>query len=225
MTGGSERQLEGPIDVLIVDDHDLFRAGLAAILKAEPDIDVVAQASRGRLGVQLARELQPHVILMDLRIPDLDGIAATREIIAGDARARVVALTVSGDENDVAAAVLAGACGYLLKDNSVEDVGAAVRAAAAGESWLSPRAAATVLEKVRREHVERPPVEEAAGLLSPREIEILHLVARGMGNAQIAAELNISPRTAKNHLSNVLTKLGMTNRVQAAIYAVRHGLD
>jgi DNA-binding NarL/FixJ family response regulator len=225
MTGGSERELEGPIEVLIVDDHDLFRAGLAAILKAEPDIDVVAQASRGRLGVQLARELHPHVILMDLRIPDLDGIAATREIIASDAQARVIALTVSGDENDVAAAVLAGACGYLLKDNSVEDVGAAVRAAAAGESWLSPRAAATVLQRVRREHVERPPVEDATDLLSPREIEILQLVARGMGNAQIAAELSISPRTAKNHLSNVLTKLGMTNRVQAAIYAVRHGLD
>jgi DNA-binding NarL/FixJ family response regulator len=225
MTGGSERELAGAIDVLIVDDHDLFRAGLAAILKAEPDINVVAQASRGRLGVQLARELRPHVILMDLRIPDLDGIAATREIIADDAQARVIALTVSGDENDVAAAVLAGACGYLLKDNSVEDVGVAVRAAAAGESWLSPRAAATVLEKVRREHVERPPVAEAAELLSPREIEILQLVARGLGNAQIAAELSISPRTAKNHLSNVLTKLGMTNRVQAAIYAVRHGLD
>jgi DNA-binding NarL/FixJ family response regulator len=225
MTGGSEPEFDGPIEVLIVDDHDLFRAGLAAILKAEPDISVVAQASRGRLGVQLARELHPHVILMDLRIPDLDGIAATREIIASDAQARVIALTVSGDENDVAAAVLAGACGYLLKDNSVEDVGVAVRAAAAGESWLSPRAAATVLQKVRREHVERPPVEDATELLSPREIEILQLVARGMGNAQIAAELSISPRTAKNHLSNVLTKLGMTNRVQAAIYAVRHGLD
>lgn len=225
MVGGSEHQSAEPIGVLIVDDHDLFRSGLAAILKAEPGIEVLAQASRGRLGVQLARELRPQVILMDLRIPDLDGIAATREIIADAPQARVIALTVSGDEQDVAAAVMAGACGYMLKDNSVEDVAAAVRAAAAGESWLSPRAAATVLEKVRRDHVEPHELADPADLLSPREIEILRLVARGMENAQVAAELNISPRTAKNHLSNVLTKLGMTNRVQAAIYAVRRGLD
>jgi DNA-binding NarL/FixJ family response regulator len=225
MSGGPEQEAQGRIGVLIVDDHDLFRSGLAAILKAEPDMEVLAQASRGRLGVQLASELHPHVILMDLRIPDLDGIDATREIIARDPHARVIALTVSGDEHDVAAAVLAGACGYLLKDTSVEDVGEAVRAAAAGESWLSPRAAATVLEKMRREHIETDGIDDPASILSPRELEILHLIARGLENAQIAAELNISPRTAKNHLSNVLAKLGMTNRVQAAIYAVRHGLD
>jgi DNA-binding NarL/FixJ family response regulator len=213
------------ISVLIVDDHDLFRAGLAAMLKQEPRIEVLAQASRGRLGVQLAHELQPHVVLMDLRIPDLDGIEATREIIADNPEARVIMLTVSSDERDVAAAILAGACGYLLKDNSLADVGSAVVAAAAGESWLSPRAAATVLEKMRRDYVEPAASHEPHALLSPREIEILRLVARGLENSQIAAELNISPRTAKNHLSNVLTKLGMTNRVQAAIYAVRRGLD
>jgi DNA-binding NarL/FixJ family response regulator len=225
MIGGSENQRQDPIGVLIVDDHDLFRAGLAAMLKADPEIEVLAQASRGRLGVQLARELHPQVVLMDLRIPDLDGIDATREIVANDPQARVIALTVSGAEHDVASVVLAGACGYLLKDNSVEDVGAAVRAAAAGESWLSPRAAATVLEKMRREYVEPPSEDDPVGLLSPREMEILRLIAHGLENTQIAAELNISPRTAKNHLSNVLAKLGMTNRVQAAIYAVRHGLD
>lgn len=223
MSAGAEPN-ETSIRVLIVDDHDLFRAGLAAMLKQEPGIEVCAQASRGRLGVQLARELRPQVTLMDLRMPDLDGIDATREIVSEDEQARVIALTISGEEQDVAAAVLAGACGYLLKDNSLQDVGAAVRAAAAGESWLSPRAAATLLERLRREHIEPATADDALGLLSSREIEILQLVARGLENSQIAAELNISPRTTKNHISSVLSKLGMSNRVQAAIYAVRRGL-
>lgn len=214
------------IGVLVVDDHDLFRTGLTTILQAEPDIDIVAQASRGRLGVRLARELHPDVILMDLRMTDLDGIDAIREIIEADPQSRVIVLTVATDEHDVESAVIAGACGYLVKDTPIADVLAAIRAAANGDSWLSPRAAAAVLDRVRRDHLASMPDSPSEPLeaLSPRELEILRLVARGLENAEIAAELHISPRTAKNHLSRILAKLVVSNRVQAAIYAVKHGI-
>lgn len=213
------------VSVAVVDDHDLFRAGLVALLESKPDIEVIAQASRGTLGVQLALELRPEVVLMDLGLPDIDGIVATRRITEQRPEARVIVLTVASEDDDVEAAVLAGACGYILKDSPVEEITSAVRAAIAGEAWLSPRAASAVLEKMRRDHVAAgastaPPPD----ILSPRELEILRLVARGLENSEIATELSISPRTAKNHLSNVLTKLGMTNRVQAAIYAVKHGI-
>ena len=194
------------------------------MLGAQPDIEVVAQASNGRMGVRLARELHPHVILMDLRMPDIDGEEATRAILDRDPTARVLALTVTAAEADVASMMLAGACGYLLKDAPFDDVVVAVRAAARGDSWLSPRAATALLERMRREHVEPPPEPARAQALSPRELAVLKLVARGLENAEIAAELGISPRTAKNHLSSILTKLEMSNRIQAAIYAVRHGI-
>jgi len=221
-----EDQLPTParIGVLIVDDHDLFRTGLASILDGEQDFEIVAQASRGRMGVRLARELRPDVVLMDLRMEDLDGIDAIREIIAAQPSARVIALTVASDERDVEAAVVAGACGYLLKDTPVGDIMAAVRAAAGGNAWLSPRAATAMLDRVRSYHVAPTAAPDPLEALSPRELEILRLVARGMENAEIAAELHISPRTAKNHLSKILAKLVVSNRVQAAIYAVRRGL-
>jgi DNA-binding NarL/FixJ family response regulator len=213
-----------PIAVLVVDDHDLFRTGLVTMLQAAAGIEVAAQASLGRMGVRLARELRPSVVLMDLRMPDLDGIEAIKQILQNDPGTRVVALSVVIDEEVIAAAVLAGARGYLVKDTPIDDVIAAVRAAAIGDSWLSPRAAAALLDRMRREHVEPSRELQPRAKLSPRELEILRLVARGMGNAEIAAELDISPRTAKNHLSSVLGKLGVTNRVQAAIFAVRSGL-
>ena len=215
---------ETPISVVLVDDHDLFRSGLAAMLGRESDILVIGQASRGQAGVKLARELRPQVLLIDLSMPDLDGISTTRAIMEDMPGARVVLLSPVSEDGDVEAAVLAGACGFLLKDAPVRDVAEAVRAAAAGDSWLAPRAAAAVLELLRRDHVE--PMRSAdPSILSSRELEILRLVARGLENSEIADELCISPRTAKNHLSNVLAKLGVSNRVQAAIYAVRHGLD
>jgi DNA-binding NarL/FixJ family response regulator len=177
------------------------------------------------MGVRLARELKPDVILMDLRMPDLDGVDAIKAIVDHDPAARIIALTVASDEGDVAAAVVAGACGYLVKDAPLDDVVVAVRAAARGETWLSPRAAGALLDRVRRSNVESAPEPEVTSELSPRELEVLRLVARGLENSEIAAELGISPRTAKNHLSSILSKLGMTNRIQAAIYAVRSGLD
>ncbi len=212
------------IRVLVVDDHDLFRTGLASLLDAQEDIDVVAQASGGRSAVRLAAELGPDVVLMDMRMPDIDGLAATRAMLEQEPSTKIVVLTVASDESDVAAAVVAGAQGYLVKDSPVDDVIAAVRAAARGVAWLSPRAASGLLGRIRREHEELIVAPERAGDLSPREREVLSLIAIGVDNAEIARRLNISPRTAKNHVSNILTKLAVPNRIQAAVYAVRNGL-
>jgi two-component system, NarL family, response regulator LiaR len=211
--------------VLVADDHDLFRIGLASALATCEDIEVVAQASGGRMAIRLAAELRPDVILMDLRMPAVDGLEATRQILEADPSARVVALTVAAEEADVAAAITAGASGYLIKDSPIDDVITAIRAAVSGTAWLSPRAARTVLDRMRREHVEAEPGSEPVGeKLSPRELQVLELLARGLDNNQIAAELYISPRTAKNHVSSILAKLGVTNRIQAAVYAWRSGL-
>jgi DNA-binding NarL/FixJ family response regulator len=213
------------IRVLVVDDHDLFRTGLASLLGSQPDIDVIAQASGGRMGVRLAEELRPDVVLMDLRMPDLEGTEATREILQRDPSTRVVALTVASEDADVAAVVGAGACGFLAKDTPIEGVAVAVRAAAEGAAWLSPRAAEVVLGRVRRDEAQQETDSAPADELSARELDVLRLIARGMENAEIAQELGISPRTAKNHVSNILAKLGLPSRVQAAIYAVRRGLS
>jgi DNA-binding NarL/FixJ family response regulator len=214
----------GAIRVLVIDDHDLFRAGLASVLASHQGIEVVAQASGGSMGVRLARELRPDVILMDLRMPDLDGPAATQAILATNPQVRVLALTVASDESDIAGAIVAGACGYLLKDSPIDDVVEAVRAASRGVAWLSPRAAEALLDRIRREYVKPGPAPELEQDLSPRELEVLQLVARGLDNSEIAAELSISPRTAKNHVSSILAKLDVPNRIQAATYAVRSGL-
>jgi NarL family two-component system response regulator LiaR len=211
--------------VLVVDDHDLFRAGLARLLSSQPDIEVVAQASGGLMGVRLAEELHPDVVLMDLRMPDLDGSEATRAILESQPSARVVALSASVDEVDVAAAMQAGACGFLVKDAPITEVVVAVRAAAHGATWLSSRAAEIVLRGLRRAAPEPDVGLTSIEPMSPRELEVLRLVARGMENAEIGETLSISPRTAKNHVSSILTKLRLPGRVQAATYAVRHGLD
>ncbi|MBV9337214.1 MAG: response regulator transcription factor [Solirubrobacterales bacterium] len=215
---------EGVIRVLVVDDHDLFRAGLSSLLSAQPGIEVVAQASGGRMAVRLAGELQPDVVLMDVRMPDLEGPAATREILERHPATRIVALTVVSDEADVAAVVEAGASGFLTKDTPIDALVLAVRAAANGVAWLSPRAAEVVLGRVRRNRLDGQPDPDLVDELSAREREVLRLIARGMENAEIARELGISPRTAKNHVSNILAKLGLPSRIQAAIYAVRRGL-
>jgi DNA-binding NarL/FixJ family response regulator len=173
--------------------------------------------------VRLADELQPDVVLMDVRMPDLEGPEATREILDRHPATRVLALTVVSDDADVAAVVEAGAVGFLAKDTPIDGVVLAVRAAANGVAWLSPRAAEVVLGRVRRDGTE-PEQSDAIDELSSREVEVLRLIARGMENAEIAQDLGISPRTAKNHVSNILAKLGLPNRIQAAIYAVRRGL-
>lgn len=220
----AERQ-SASIRVLVVDDHDLFRTGLASLLASQPDIEVVAQASGGRMGVRLAEELRPDVVLMDLRMPDLDGPGATRQILALHPATRVLVLTVASDSADVESALEAGATGFMAKDTPIDTVVVAVRAAAQGVAWLSPRAAELVLGRVRQRSVEQQPEPGSLDQLSARELDVLRLIARGKENAEIAETLNISPRTAKNHVSNILAKLGLPGRVQAAIYAVRRGLD
>ena len=212
------------VRLLVVDDHDLFRAGLASLLSAEAGIDVVGQASGGKMGVRLAAELRPDVVLMDVRMPDISGPDATRQILAHDPAARILALTVSSDDSDVSAVLQAGACGFLAKDTPIDSLVVAIYAAASGAAWLSPRAAEVVLGRIRTAapvvEQEQTPLEQ----LSAREVDVLRLIANGMENAEIAAALNISPRTAKNHVSNILSKLGLPSRVQAAVYAVRQGV-
>lgn len=221
----SVRDATRPIRVLIVDDHDLFRTGLATLLGSQPDLEVVAQASNGRMGVRLADELRPDVVLMDLRMPDIEGQQATREILELQPSIRVLALTVVLESSAVTAAMEAGASGFLAKDTPIDGVAAAVRATAQGAAWLSPRAAEVVLGQIRLNTAPKRSDHAAVTELSARELDVLRLIARGMENSEIAEALNISPRTAKNHVSNILAKLELPSRVQAAIYAVRRGLD
>jgi len=219
----SDARGDAAVRVLIVDDHGLYRTGISTLLAAEGGVEVVAQASGGRVGVRLARELRPDVVLMDLQMPDLDGVEATRLILAEQPAARVLVLTVVSDDDKVSAAISAGASGFLLKDVPVDQVAMAVRAAADGSAWLSPRAAEIVLGRMRETQPGSLADSSLLEQLSPRELDVLELLARGMENAQIADELEISPRTVKNHVSSILAKLRLTSRLQAAIYAVRRG--
>jgi two-component system, NarL family, response regulator LiaR len=212
------------VRLLVVDDHDVFRTGLASLLSAEDGLEVVGQASGGRMGVRLAAELDPEVVLMDMRMPDISGPEATRQILDRDPDARVLALTVASEDADVSAALQAGACGFLAKDTPIDNLVVAIHAAASGAAWLSPRAAEVVLGRIRAPAPVPEPESDRLAQLSEREVAVLRLIASGMENAEIAAALNISPRTAKNHVSNILSKLGLPSRVQAAVYAVRQGV-
>jgi DNA-binding NarL/FixJ family response regulator len=210
------------IRVLVVDSHDLFRTGIASLLASEPDIEVVGQASGTRAGVRLAHEVRPDVVLMELLMPDLHGSVATRMILERDPGVRVVMLTVASSYADIDAAMAAGACSFVAKDESLETVLFVVRGASHGATWLSPQAAEVVLNRLRHSH--REPDLEPVELLSPRELDVLLLIARGFENAEIAETLHVSLGTVKNHVSNLLAKLALQSRVQAAIYAVLHGL-
>jgi DNA-binding NarL/FixJ family response regulator len=209
--------------VLLVDDHDLFRTGLANLLE-EQGIGVVGQAATGADAVRAAAELAPDVVVMDLNMPGITGVEATRRISGASPLARVVVLTISDRDEDVVGAILAGACGYLLKDSSVEDLVRGIRSAAVGEALISPHIAAKVLQHLRATG-SSPDVAETIGAeLSDRELEVLRLAANGHDNAEIARRLHISPKTVKNHISNILMKLQLENRIQAAVFAVRSGL-
>jgi NarL family two-component system response regulator LiaR len=212
------------IRVLIVDNHDLFRVGLSATLAADERLEVVAQASGGRMAVRLAEELRPDVILMDLRMTDLSGVDATRAILKTAPATRIIVLTVVAGTDAVAAAINAGVCGYLLKDAAGSEILGAIHAAVSGDAWLSPRAARAVLERVRSDEAHAEASSHPETGLSRREQEVLQRLASGLDNSQIAAELSISPRTAKSHVSNILTKLDVSSRVEAAVYATRIGL-
>ena len=210
--------------VLIVDDHDLFRSGLRNLLEVEEGIQIIGEAAEGHEALRIVQELTPDVVVMDLNMPGMGGVEATRHITSLAPLTRVVMLTISDEDNDVIDAILAGACGYLLKDASIQDLMTGIRAAALGESLISPTIAAKVLQRLRASS-RRPEIETTIRTeLSHREIEVLKLIANGKDNAMIAAELHISPKTVKNHISNILMKLQIDNRIQAAVYAVRSGI-
>jgi DNA-binding NarL/FixJ family response regulator len=209
--------------VVIVDDHDLFRTGLRNLLE-EQGIQVIGEAAAGVEAVRAVRELAPDVVVMDLNMPGMTGVEATRQINAIAPLTRVLVLTISDQDSDVLDAILAGACGYLLKDSSIQELMAGISAAAVGESLISPIIAAKVLQRVRSTSSVPAIAETIRAELSDREIQVLKLIANGKDNAHIAAELHISPKTVKNHISNILMKLQIDNRIQAAVYAVKSGI-
>jgi DNA-binding NarL/FixJ family response regulator len=214
------------IRVLLVDDHDVFRHGLAQLLGDE-GLDVVAEASGGEAGVRLAGELVPDVVLMDLSMPGMSGVEATRAIAAADDAPRVVVLTLSDDDALMLEALLAGAAGYVLKDATLEQIVAAIQAAAAGDAVIPPRVAPELLRRLRAAEPARAAAASvAAGAveLSEREHQVLRLIVDGHDNAAIAAELFISPNTVKSHVASIFGKLGVESRLQASVQALRRGL-
>src|SRR5256886_8038265 len=217
-----QRALE-ELRVLIVDDHDLFRSGLRNLLEEE-GVQIVGEASAGQEALRIVRELAPDVVVMDLNMPGMGGVEATRHITTIAPLTRVVMLTISEEDSDVMDAILAGACGYLLKDSSIQDLMAGIRAASLGESLISPNIASKVLQRIRATSTQPDIASTIRAELSDREIEVLKLIANGKDNAVIAGELHISPKTVKNHISNILMKLQIDNRIQAAVYAVRSGI-
>jgi DNA-binding NarL/FixJ family response regulator len=209
--------------VLLVDDHDLFRTGLRNLLE-EQTVQVVGEAADGAQAIRMVKELAPDVVVMDLNMPGMTGVEATRHVTTLAPLTRVVVLTISDQDDDVMNAILAGACGYLMKDSSIQDLMQGIRAAAVGESLISPHIAAKVLQRLRATGTSEQDAATIRAELSDREIEVLKLIANGKDNANIAAELHISPKTVKNHISNILMKLQIDNRIQAAVYAVRSGI-
>ena len=223
-SGVSNLNADDAIRVLVVDDHDLFRTGLRSLL--EEFGFVVADASSGAAGVRRARSFDPDVVVMDMNMPEMTGVEATPLVLEAAPEASVLMLTIATDDERVLAAVRAGASGYLLKDAPLDEIAAGVRAAAAGQSAIAPRVAGALLHSIRSGARPRgedfgPPTLPA---LSSREREVLALLAGGCDNAEIAKRLYLSPSTVKNHVSKLLDKLGVDNRVQAATFATRNGL-
>lgn len=211
----------GPIRVLLVDDHAVVRTGLRGFLGLYEDIEVVGEAENGRRGIELTLELAPDVVVMDLVMPELDGISAIASVRAERPATQVVALTSFADDDKVTAALEAGASGFLLKDADADAIADAIRAAARGEVVLDPAAARVLATRMRER---RAPLAPTAAL-TPREREVLGLVAQGLSNQAIADRLVITERTARTHVSNILGKLGLSSRTQAALYALEQQVD
>jgi two-component system, NarL family, response regulator LiaR len=208
------------IRVLVVDDHAIVREGLRWLMATEPGIDLVGEAADGIEAVLRARELRPDVILMDLVMPRKDGIAAIVEIKQGQPDARILVLTSFAEDDQVFPAIKAGAMGYLLKDTSPQALLRAIRDVYAGTPSMHPVVARKLIQELQRP----PHLPPTAEPLTEREMDVLRLVARGLSNDEIAANLVISERTARTHVSNILSKLHLANRTQAALYALREGL-
>jgi DNA-binding NarL/FixJ family response regulator len=209
-----------PLRVVLVDDHPVYRDGLAVLLQ-ESGISVVGSVANGEAALAVVEQVAPDVVVMDLNMPGMSGLEATRRLTERSPASRVLVLSVSAQEEHVTEAVLAGAAGYVVKDGPIEEVVAGIRAAAAGHALISPRIANGLLARVR-ESTRRAPAVSVP--LSSREHEVLGLLAEGMANHEIAETLVISPSTVHNHISSILMKLQVDNRVQAAVRAVREGL-
>lgn len=213
------------IRVLLADDQSLFREGLRSLLSIQPDVEVVGEAANGAEAVERAISLAPDVVLMDLRMPVLNGVEATRRLHTSAARCRVIVLTTFDDDEQVFDALRAGASGYLLKDAPAEKLVEAIRSAARGESFLQPSIASKVVAEFSRlSRGERPPTAPLVESLSQREREVLRSLACGMSNKEIAATLGLAEGTVKNHMTNILGKLGVLDRTQAALKARELGL-
>jgi DNA-binding NarL/FixJ family response regulator len=217
--------MTGSIRVVIVDDQGMVRAGFTSLLASEPDIEVVGDAADGEAAVELVTRLQPDVTLMDIRMPLLDGIAATRRLVEAGVPTKVLVLTTFDLDEYVFEALRAGASGFLLKDAPAEELAAAIRVVASGESLLAPVVTRRVIDAfVRRAAPPRARPDDRLRSLTPRELEVLGLVARGLSNAAVAERLFVSEATTKTHVSNVLAKLGLRDRVQAVVFAYEAGV-
>jgi len=208
------------IRVLIADDHPVVRQGLKVMLGAQPDIELVGEATNGEEAVHKARVLRPDVIIMDLKMPLKDGLTAIKEINQADLDARILVLTSYPDDDNVFTAIKAGAMGFLLKDSPPEHLLEAIRTVHRGESALHPTIARKLIQEIK--HPPRLPLAEEP--LTPRELEVLQCLAQGLSNREIAARLCVSIRTVTTHVRNILDKLHLANRTQAALYAVEHGI-
>jgi DNA-binding NarL/FixJ family response regulator len=214
----------GRVRVLLVDDDDLMRAGLRAVLRSDPGVEVVGEAATGRTAVSATRLHRPDVVLMDVRMPDLDGIAATREVLAVSPDVRVVILTTFEQDDYIFGALSAGASGFLLKRTSPEELLAAIHAVAAGDSLLSPSVTRIVVDRMAGQPVPGEASDRRLGELTRREREVLELIARGLSNGEIGAALVIEESTVKTHVKRILMKLGVRDRIQAVIFAYESGL-
>ena len=224
MTDGATQDGSAPIRVVIADDHDLYRRGMQVVVELDGTARVVGEASNGVDAVEVCSRVQPEVVLMDVRMPGVGGIEACRRIREAVPAARILMLTMSDDESDLFEAIKAGASGYLLKDLPGEEVASAIRRVHDGQAIIPPGMAATLLAEFTRLSQEPAPVTGSAPLLTDREVEVLRLVARGMANREIADQLVISENTVKNHVRNILEKLHLHSRVEAAVYAHRQHL-
>jgi DNA-binding NarL/FixJ family response regulator len=213
-----------PVRVLLVDDDDLMRAGLKAVLSSDETIEVVGEAGTGRAAIEEARLRRPDVVLMDVRMPDLDGIAATRELHAVSPEAKVAILTTFERDDYIFGALNAGASGFLLKRTKPEELIAAIHTIAAGDSLLAPSVTRRVIERMAGQISSDPSARERLGELTAREREVLELIARGLSNTEIAAALFIEESTVKTHVKRILMKLRLRGRVQAVIFAYESGL-